>query len=82
MSRQLVGHGAVEGDGHDLLVKILDLKLNIVRQLSEVDGSGFSIDQFDLFALLEGDPGMRKRCRNLKRRIMVTKKSSTRPPDR
>ena len=48
MARQLLGDHAIEGDGDDLLVEVLDVEVDLVRRVGEIDLAGAGVENFDL----------------------------------
>ena len=68
---QLLGHDPVEVDRHDLLIEGIDLEVDLVRNMGQVDLAGSGIEQLDLLALAEMNPGLREGGGDLDRRLMV-----------
>ena len=70
-ARDGLGDGAVEGARVDLLVELGDLEVDLVLEVEQVDLPGARIDDIDLLALVEADPGLAERGGDPARRAMV-----------
>ena len=47
---QLFGDGAVEGNGYDLPVEVLDVEFDLVGRVGEIDLAGAGVENLDLLA--------------------------------
>jgi hypothetical protein len=69
--RELFGNDPIEVERDNLLIELLNLEGSFIGGMREINVTAARIDYLHLFAALEHDPCLRKRRRDLDRRLVV-----------